>query len=211
MASDAEEGVGETYTLEGDRIYTAYSRLRDSGWSAAPGIPAALVEGAVYRSLAVYGGGVVISILLGTVAALWVARGISRPIVQLRTAAQALGRRERPTVPDSSIPEIREVAEALRVAADQRMRADAERDMSLEKEYEARADAVYGWARMLRSGQVQGKRADRALEAIERNANAQVQLIDDLLDVSRVITGKMHLNMRSGSAVLMLSLSKRPS
>ena len=70
MASDADEGVGETYALEGDRTYTAYSRLKDSGWSTAPGIPAALVEGAVYRSLALYGGAVMISILLGTVAEL---------------------------------------------------------------------------------------------------------------------------------------------
>ena len=36
----------------------------------------------------------------------------------------------------------------------------------------------------------------RALEAIERNANAQVQLVDDLLDVSRIVTGKMRLDVR---------------
>lgn len=220
MASGADEGVGQTYALEGDRIYSAYSRLKDSGWSAVPGIPAALVEGAVDRSLALYGGGVVISIMLGTAAALWVARSISRPMGQLRTAAQALGHHQQPSVPTTSIPEIREVAEALTVAAGERMRADAERDRSLQKEHDARAaaeaanrakdeflavlshelrtplNAVYGWARMLRKGQIPGDRAERALEAIERNANAQVQLIDDLLDVSRVITGKMRLDVR---------------
>jgi len=50
---------------------------------------------------------------------------------------------------------------------------------------------------MLRTGQVGEAAADRALDAIERNAHAQVQLIDDLLDVSRMITGKMRLDVRA--------------
>jgi PAS domain S-box-containing protein len=56
--------------------------------------------------------------------------------------------------------------------------------------------AVYGWARMLRSGQLKAEAAERALDVIVRNAEAQVQLIDDLLDVSRIITGKMRLDVR---------------
>src|SRR5262249_40494972 len=57
MAGGAAEGIGQTYALEGDRIYTAYSRLPEIGWLVAPGIPASLVEGATYRPLIVYGGG----------------------------------------------------------------------------------------------------------------------------------------------------------
>ena len=56
--------------------------------------------------------------------------------------------------------------------------------------------AVYGWARMLRSGQLQAEAAERALDVIVRNADAQVQLIDDLLDMSRIIAGKMRLDVR---------------
>jgi len=56
--------------------------------------------------------------------------------------------------------------------------------------------AVYGWARMLRSGKLHAEDAERALDAIVRNANAQVQLIDDLLDVSRITAGKMRLDVR---------------
>jgi PAS domain S-box-containing protein len=56
--------------------------------------------------------------------------------------------------------------------------------------------AVYGWARMLQSGQLKAEAAERALDVIVRNAEAQVQLIDDLLDVSRIITGKMRLDVR---------------
>jgi CheY-like chemotaxis protein/two-component sensor histidine kinase len=58
-------------------------------------------------------------------------------------------------------------------------------------------NAVYGWARMLRMGDVRDDDGwDRALDAIIRNANAQVQLIDDLLDISRVVSGKMRLDVR---------------
>jgi PAS domain S-box-containing protein len=56
--------------------------------------------------------------------------------------------------------------------------------------------AVYGWARMLRSGQLEGEAVSRALDAIMRNADVQVHLIDDLLDVSRIIAGKMRLDVR---------------
>jgi len=93
MAAGGREGFGETYTLEGDHIYTPYSRIEPNGWSAALGIPTTMVEAAVYRSVAVYGGGVTISIALGIVAVIGVARSINRPIADLRAAAQALGRR----------------------------------------------------------------------------------------------------------------------
>src|SRR5262245_4194782 len=56
--------------------------------------------------------------------------------------------------------------------------------------------AVYGWARMLRSRRLHGDAAERALDVIVRNAEAQAQLIDDLLDVSRIIAGKMRLDVR---------------
>ena len=55
--------------------------------------------------------------------------------------------------------------------------------------------AILGWAHLLRGGQVRGEEAERALETIERNARAQSQLIDDLLDVSRIVTGKLRLEL----------------
>ncbi|HYO64261.1 MAG TPA: PAS domain S-box protein, partial [Pyrinomonadaceae bacterium] len=56
--------------------------------------------------------------------------------------------------------------------------------------------AILGWAHMLRTGQFAGDSAVKAFETIERNARAQAQLIDDLLDVSRAITGKLRLDVR---------------
>jgi PAS domain S-box-containing protein len=56
--------------------------------------------------------------------------------------------------------------------------------------------AVLGWTRLLGTGQLDEATEQRALETIERNAQAQVQLIDDILDVSRIIRGKLRLNVR---------------
>ena len=56
--------------------------------------------------------------------------------------------------------------------------------------------AILGWAHMLRAGQLDEQGATSALETIERNARTQAQLIDDLLDVSRIITGKLRLDVR---------------
>ena len=54
--------------------------------------------------------------------------------------------------------------------------------------------AVVGWSRMLRTGKLDAENSARALDAIERNATLQTKLIDDLLDVSRIITGKLTLD-----------------
>jgi signal transduction histidine kinase/CheY-like chemotaxis protein len=56
-------------------------------------------------------------------------------------------------------------------------------------------NAILGWARMLRVGSLDADKRERALETIERNANAQTQLINDLLDVSRVISGKLRIEV----------------
>jgi signal transduction histidine kinase len=57
--------------------------------------------------------------------------------------------------------------------------------------------AILGWANLLLSGNLQGELHDRALETIHRNAQVQNQLISDLLDVSRIISGKLRLDLRT--------------
>lgn len=56
--------------------------------------------------------------------------------------------------------------------------------------------AVLGWTHLLRSNHLDEAGEQRALETIERNARSQQQLIEDLLDVSRIITGKLRLDVR---------------
>src|SRR5262245_46632323 len=56
---------------------------------------------------------------------------------------------------------------------------------------------ILGCVHLLRTAKLTNSNFDRALEMIERNAQAQVQIVEDLLDVSRIISGKLHLDMKS--------------
>ncbi|MCW5960234.1 MAG: PAS domain S-box protein [Pyrinomonadaceae bacterium] len=58
-------------------------------------------------------------------------------------------------------------------------------------------NAILGWSTLLRSGKLEGNGAKRAMETVERNARSQSQLIDDLLDISRIITGKLRLEVQT--------------
>jgi CheY-like chemotaxis protein/two-component sensor histidine kinase len=57
-------------------------------------------------------------------------------------------------------------------------------------------NAILGWARLLRDPKVREEQLERALEIIERNSQAQARLIEDLLDVSRIVSGKLSVQMR---------------
>jgi PAS domain S-box-containing protein len=103
----------------------------------------------------------------------------------------------------------------------ERRRAERDREQLLEREQAARSEAeaanrlkdeflatvshelrtplnaIVGWASMLRTGKVDAGTTVRAFEVVERNARAQDKLIDDLLDMSRIITGKLRLNVQT--------------
>jgi signal transduction histidine kinase/CheY-like chemotaxis protein len=57
-------------------------------------------------------------------------------------------------------------------------------------------NAILGWSRMLRDGHVAAPRVQHALGVIERNARLQTQLVEDLLDVSRIVSGKLRLDIK---------------
>ena len=101
-----------------------------------------------------------------------------------------------------------------------RKRAEEERRLLLDKAQEARAEAdtangikdeflallshelrtpltsILGWSHLLANDSLNEQESKRAIETIVRNARAQKQLIDDLLDISRIITGKLRLDVR---------------
>ncbi|KYC41033.1 hypothetical protein WA1_23215 [Scytonema hofmannii PCC 7110] len=85
---------------------------------------------------------------------------------------------------------------------EQTARAEAEKANRLKDEFLAIVShelrtpltAILGWIGMLQTGMLDSERATLALETIERNANLQMQLIEDLLDVSRIIRGELSLN-----------------
>ena len=57
-------------------------------------------------------------------------------------------------------------------------------------------NAIVGWVHLLRTGNLDKERAQHALQTIERNVHLQVSLIDEILDLSRIARGKIHLSCR---------------
>ena len=132
-----------------------------------------------------------------------------RAVIELQRKALAL---------EAEIAERREAEAALRALKEKLEGEAEERQRLLVSEREARAEAeqanrlkdeflavvshelrtpltaIIGWAHMLRHNGLDEETARRGLESIERNAQVQAQLVEDILDVSRVIAGKLHLN-----------------
>ncbi|HEV2880105.1 MAG TPA: ATP-binding protein [Pyrinomonadaceae bacterium] len=89
-----------------------------------------------------------------------------------------------------------EILQAKR-AAEEATRAKDEFLAVVSHELRTPLTAILGWARMLQTGKLDERLATRALDAIERNAESQNQLIGDLLDFSRIISGKIRLDVGS--------------
>ena len=83
----------------------------------------------------------------------------------------------------------------LREQAEKASRLKDEFLTTVSHELRTPLNAILGWGQMLHSGKLQGEGQARALETIYRNAKSQAQLIDDLLDTSRLITGNLCLNL----------------
>jgi PAS domain S-box-containing protein len=118
------------------------------------------------------------------------------------------------------ITERKMAEEALNKAMEEVERANRERQHLLENEREARSqaeqanrmkdeflamlshelrtplNAVLGWANILRLGNLQSEELKQGLDSIERNARVQAQIIEDLLDMSRIISGKCSLDLQ---------------
>jgi len=122
---------------------------------------------------------------------------IAHDITERRRAEQALLERE---------------TELARLAAERELflgseraaRSEAERLSQLKDEFLATLshelrtplNAIQGWATLLRERRARPEDYDRGLETIERNVRIQVQIVNDLLDMSRIISGKIHLEVQ---------------
>jgi PAS domain S-box-containing protein len=86
--------------------------------------------------------------------------------------------------------------QAARIEAEAANRMKDEFLATLSHELRTPLNSVLGWARLLRTRTFDAATMARALETIERNAQSQAQMIEDILDVSRIIRGKLQLNLR---------------
>ena len=90
--------------------------------------------------------------------------------------------------------------EEVRAAYEEARAANRAKDeflATLSHELRTPLSAIVGWTHMLRTGQLDPATASRAIETIDRNARVQTQLISDILDVSRIVSGKLHLEVRT--------------
>lgn len=88
--------------------------------------------------------------------------------------------------------------ESERVARAQSEQANRLKDeflATVSHELRTPLNAIVGWARLLRAGQLEPDKFEHAFEVIERNAWSQKQIIEDMLDVSRIITGKLRIGL----------------
>src|SRR5215217_1768852 len=105
-----------------------------------------------------------------------------------------------------------EIERAELLERESRAREQAEEASRLKEEFLATVshelrtplNAVVGWSRLLRTGQLDTDGTAHAVEVIERNAEAQRQIIEDLLDVSRIITGKLRMNTQPVDLLLII-------
>ncbi|MBD0335715.1 MAG: PAS domain-containing protein [Cyanobacteria bacterium Co-bin13] len=85
---------------------------------------------------------------------------------------------------------------AARLALERASRTKDEFLAIVSHELRSPLNGILGWARLLQTRQLNPDITEKALSSIERNAQAQTQLIEDLLDISRIIRGQIRLNLR---------------
>ncbi len=86
--------------------------------------------------------------------------------------------------------------QAARAEAEAANRGKDEFLAVLSHELRTPLNAMLGWVRMLRSGRLDAVQVEHGLEVIDRNTTLQARLINDLLDVSRIVAGKLQLELR---------------
>lgn len=154
--------------------------------------------------------------------------GAERSEVYVRTLRPFEGLRnvtllERPVRPAGILSLIRselrarqrqyEVRDLLKDLADAREEAENASRLkdeflaTLSHELRTPVNAILGWTSMLREEHLQPQHVTRALDTIHRNASAQVQLVDDLLDVSRIVRGQLELSAKIVSLTPIVTLA----
>ena len=91
---------------------------------------------------------------------------------------------------------LNEIAETARAEAVRANRAKDDFLAVLSHELRAPLTSIYGWVRMLRAGEMDKRNTERALAAVEQSTLLQTQLINDLLDVSRIVAGRLAITPR---------------
>jgi signal transduction histidine kinase/ActR/RegA family two-component response regulator len=217
MAEGAYRGPG----VDGEMLYGAHSRSVRWGWTVATGIPARTVEAALLSSSAVLAAVAFVSIGVAILLAFLLGRRIQRPITALGDSARALATGDAITMPDpAGIDEVKQVEEAFSEAGAmlrerrQSLKEALEREQLARKQAEDASHAKDEFLAMLGHelrnplnaiGNAVGvlnqtaspsEGAARPRQIIARQVASLRELVDDLLDVARVTSGKIVLNRK---------------
>jgi signal transduction histidine kinase/ActR/RegA family two-component response regulator len=216
---ETTEGVFINTTLDGINAYVAFCRVRDSPWTVAVTVPVDVIQRPTRQLMWLVAASGLALLLLSGIGAFMLSRYISRSITSAAFAAEALAKGEYPQVSSKLIKEVVLLGDSLEFAANLLSQREQERTENLMRAEAAREEAeaanrikdeflavlshelrtplnpILGWSKLLRSGRLDTVKTAFALETIERNAKLQTQLIEDLLDVSRILKGKLSLKM----------------
>jgi signal transduction histidine kinase len=217
--SETNEGIFRNTTLDGVKVYVAFSRIRGTPWTAAITVPVEVIQSPVRQAMELVIVSGVLLLLVSGLGAFILSRQISRSITSAAAAAAALVNDEYPQVNPLSIREVMLLGQSLEFAADLLSQRERARTENLRQAEAAREEAeaanrtkdeflavlshelrtplnpILGWSNLLRNGRLDAEKTAFALETIERNARLQTQLIEDLLDVTRIMQGKLALKM----------------
>ncbi|MET0350883.1 MAG: sensor histidine kinase, partial [Rhizobacter sp.] len=224
-ARDAPQGLVRTVTREGIALYDTFVRVPRTGWVVANGVPAAELEGTSDRALGLMAAGFVAAVLAGLAVASYLAWRLTSAFRQLADAMGVIGSGELPALPSTGLSDLDGLArdvvrthDRLRTEEAAREAAEADRESlyALERENRVRAEAenrakdefLAMLAHELRNplSAVQGavsamaRRASDtdvafARELIGRQTTHLTRLVDDLLEVNRVLRGKIVLRL----------------
>ncbi|SFC31410.1 hybrid sensor histidine kinase/response regulator [Massilia yuzhufengensis] len=217
MRDGGAEAVGVTTSPTGDPLAAAYTRSR-YGWAVAVGIPTSAMARASLPGIMLYASGLAASLLACSLVATLLSGRIVRSFRSLQQGTAALGAGLPVLVAPSRITEIDQMESALKAAAAQRDAHEAERSSllaSLENALEDSRDAgrvkdeflaMLGHelrnplSPIVASLDLMDMRGDaanvRERTILRRQANHLKRLVDDLLDVSRITSGKLQIELR---------------
>jgi signal transduction histidine kinase/ActR/RegA family two-component response regulator len=203
----ASEGWFHGSTIEGVEVYTPYNRSAWSGWSLALGIPTSAVVASARNTTWFMTAGLLLAAGVALLLALALGRRIAAPITSLADAAKAIGRGEPSIITRASrVEEVGDLGRALldaeaavRAREESLQRADRAKDeflAMLGHELRNPLGAIAGAVGVLELGGKGDEAAARARAVIGRQVQHLSRLVDDLLDVSRVTTGKVVLSLK---------------
>ena len=205
-------GAGTTRSLEGDELYTGFTRLSGSRWTVVVGAPTAPVKAALLSSVGWYLAGALASVLASLLLARHTLRQITRGTAAVRDQAVALGEGREQVPPPSGIAELDQMAQALQAAALRLQQAGRDIRLALDQaqaagEAKDQFLAVLGHelrnplSPMLTALHLMDLKAGdqllRERQILRRQVDHMRRLVDDLLDISRVSQGKMELRLQA--------------